>query len=535
MFHLPIPIEGTSGEPVGVVKRTSNGAVYNVIKYSLNLVEGSLPEIAPELEHYSVVTNESQTKVFAYMAPKKTVHERDMSVKLFSCNPILTEPTNDSIGTIPERGWSEASVQQSVEIGRFSGETTQEFRRENRPDDPIEIKEALEGTLITFFWNDEIEKWDICTRNGVGGNYSYIRPTYIGDKPKTFRDMVMDVFNIKFAGEALVPTEKMTDLNDVPYLKDLSKNYCYSCILQHPENHIVYSISRPALVLVSIYETSSMPPLIDCDSPIRYNDCVRELQNPHTQMHEYLMDDINEEYSHIWKNGFRAFSYSPSIVESCKTFDEFLRSKREVFDEYENSGDLPISPHELEQSAVTTVSGVTYDAVSYYYPPAWILTNTRTGQRCELANPFYESAKNLRNMQPNLRYLYHTIRKEDALGDYLTAFPQYFLIFDRLEQEYNQFVTEVHSAYVKFYIMKQRDQRIAKKYFVHAARIHHNVYMAPGQEPAQRCKITRQIVHEYFDQLSVSKLFYLLTHGDEDEEIVIEREEGEQVVAEESF
>ena len=116
MFHLPIPIEGTSGEPVSVAKRTSNGAVYNVIKYSLNLVEGSLPEIAPELEHYSVVTNESQTRVFAYMAPKKTVHERDMSVKLFSCNPNANN-NGVHIGPIPERGTS-------VGIGRFSEETT---------------------------------------------------------------------------------------------------------------------------------------------------------------------------------------------------------------------------------------------------------------------------------------------------------------------------------------------------------------------------------------------------------------------------
>lgn len=479
MFYLPTPIEGTSGEPASVINRTSNGVTYNIIKYSLNLVEGTEPVLEPELEPYSVVTNESHTKVFAYMAPKKTVHERDMAVKLFGCNNV----NNNEIAL---------------------------------PNDIIEVKESVEGTLITFFWNDEIEKWDICTRNGVGCNYSFIRPTHIGDKPKTFREMVMDVFNIKIAECAFYPPAKMNDLNDVEYLNDLSKTHCYSCILQHPENHIVYSIGRPALMLVAIYETSSMPPLVDYDSPIRYNDCVRELQNPLTQMHEYLADGMNEEYSCIWKNGFRAFHYSHSTVESCKTFDEFLQSKREIFDEYENTCDdlhRLIAPHELEQS--TTTIGVSCSA-SYYYPPAWILTNTRTGHRCELANPFYESAKTLRNMQPNMRYLYHTIRKDDAMCEYLTAFPQYFLIFDKLEQEYNQFVTEVHNAYVKFYIMKQRDQHIAKKYFVHAARIHHNIYMASSLESHHtRCKITRQIVCEYFDQFSVSKLFYLLTHGDD--------------------
>jgi hypothetical protein len=52
--------------------------------------------------------------------------------------------------------------------------------------------------------------------------------------------------------------------------------------------------------------------------------------------------------------------------------------------------------------------------------------------------------------------------------------------------------------------MKQREQSIEKKYFVHAARIHHNIYME------SRRKITRQVVTEYFDEIVATKMYYFM-------------------------
>ena len=73
-----------------------------------------------------------------------------------------------------------------------------EFKSNYQEGDVVEVKESIEGTMITFFWNDEINEWDICTRNGVGGDYSFMRPTNKDDKaPKTFREMVLDAFRTK--------------------------------------------------------------------------------------------------------------------------------------------------------------------------------------------------------------------------------------------------------------------------------------------------------------------------------------------------
>ena len=113
MFHLPIPINRNSGEPLDVIKRVSRGYEYNILKYNLASHNGD------KNTEYALITNSDKTKVFAYMAPPQTI---DYSEFCDSC----------------------------------------------QTDDRIEIKYSIEGTMITFFWNDDTEEWDICTRNISG-------------------------------------------------------------------------------------------------------------------------------------------------------------------------------------------------------------------------------------------------------------------------------------------------------------------------------------------------------------------------------
>jgi hypothetical protein len=500
MFHLPIPIEGNSGEPVSIQKRKSHGYEYTIMKYEYGVSEG-------QTEPYTVVTNAEQTKVFAYMAPRETTTFNDLKM---------------------------ADYQEG---------------------DVVEVKESIEGTMITFFWNDETDEWNICTRNGIGGEYSFMRPTNKGDEaPSTFREMVVDTFRIAIpfstpygsqSGNTPIPfstpygrqsgntplmvdrvvrPEDVHDLNDVPILDALSKTHCYTCILQHPANHIVYRGAPfcSFLKLVAIYETGAMPPLVPHDSTVSYRDTVRELANPDYPevAKSYLDESKEEEDDLIWKVGYNVFCRTRTTSEFIKTFDEFLSFKKEVFDNYVDT--MVINDGKVRSSDI----GEHED--SPYYPPAWILTNNRTGQRCEVKNPFYEMAKNLRNMNPNMRYQYLHLRKTNQLGDYLLAFPRYKMYFGNLENEYEQFVTEVHSAYVKFYIKKERDQHIPKQYFVHAARVHHNLYLK--QDPAlPRRKVTRDTIYFYFNGFSATKMFYFLTRTEEGEQ---EPNEDEEEVSE---
>ena len=465
MFYLPTPIDGCSGEPVSVQKRHSRGYEYTILKYEcLIATEDTTPEV--HLEPYTVITNADQTKVFAYMAPRETI------------------------------GFSE-------------------FKSNYQEGDVVEVKESIEGTMITFFWNDEINEWDICTRNGVGGDYSFMRPTNKDDKaPKTFREMVLDAFRTKLLNRMV------HDLNDVT-LDSLSKTHCYTCILQTHSNHIVYNVVPlySFLKLVAIYETGAMPPLVPYDSNVSYKDCVRELANPDYPeiKKSYLPKSDGDD--EIWQHGHSIFYRSNTKSEFVQTSDELLTIKKEVLENYVDKMIVNKSP--------IYVNNIRNQDSVYYYPPAWILTNNRTGQRCEIKNPFYELAKWLRNMHPNMRYQYLYLRKNNLVGDYLRAFPRYRMDFAKLEKEYDDFVTEVHSAYVKFYIKKEREH-IPKHHFVHAARIHHNVYLK--QDPAlPRRKVTRQTVHEYFSEVLPAKMFYLLTR--KDQETLVEESEVSELDA----
>jgi hypothetical protein len=260
------------------------------------------------------------------------------------------------------------------------------------------------------------------------------------------------------------------------------------------------------LKLVAIYETGAMPPLVPHDSDVTYRDCVRELANPYYPeiAKQYLLDSKEDEDDKILKIGYRVFCRPRTTSEFVKTFDDLLTLKKEVFETYVET--MIINGDKIRASDI----GEHED--SLYYPPAWILTNSRTGQRCEVKNPFYEAAKHLRNMQPNARYQYLDLRSRYIVDDYLLAFPRYKTDVAYLEKEYEQFVTEVHSAYVKFYMKKERDGKIPKQYFVHAAGIHHNVYLT---QQIPRRKVTRETVNEYFDAFSPSKMFYLLTRTEE--------------------
>ena len=99
--------------------------------------------------------------------------------------------------------------------------------------------EIIEGTMINMFWDPNSECWEIATKKGIGGNYSFFRNQYLNevDEPaqKTFRQMFLDAF---------VP------LNNLSF----DKSYSYTFVLQHPCNHIVLMVDAPALYFVHSYK-----------------------------------------------------------------------------------------------------------------------------------------------------------------------------------------------------------------------------------------------------------------------------------------
>lgn len=106
------------------------------------------------------------------------------------------------------------------------------------------INEIVEGTMINLFWDSDEGCWDICTKRGIGGNYSYFRNE--NKENKTFRTMFL---------EALSESEatKTTVLSDIDF-STFDKSCCYTFVLQHPSNHIVISVPNPRLYLVGAFK-----------------------------------------------------------------------------------------------------------------------------------------------------------------------------------------------------------------------------------------------------------------------------------------
>ena len=126
-------------------------------------------------------------------------------------------------------------------------------RIENQSD--INTTELIEGTMLSLFWDDRINSWELASKGAIGANYWFYRTEYPGiegEKQKTFRRMFLDVFGAS-------PTEDINDLvsiNELPKGEEGSR-ICYNFVLQHPENHIVLNIQNPRLYLVSAYRILS--------------------------------------------------------------------------------------------------------------------------------------------------------------------------------------------------------------------------------------------------------------------------------------
>jgi len=312
--------------------------------------------------------------------------------------------------------------------------------------DNIYVNETIEGTMINLFYDYRIHKWEISTKSAIGGNYFYYRNQYDLDDDKTkkqtsFYRMFLDALRL---GEN-------QELNDFTYLENLPKNYSYSFVLQHPDNHIVLSVNAPTLHLVGIYEITDKNHIVSV-SPLVY-----------------------EEWD-IFKN-------IQGVIDFPKRF---------AFTSYT----------EMEDTYCSIQQSFNYVGLTFL--------NLKTGERTTMANPTYEEMKTLRGNNPNLQYQYLCLRRINKVKDFLYYFPQYRSVFFKFYEDFNNFVSNVHLSYLTYYVQKQEVQ-ISKKYFPHIYRIHHNVFL-PSLQTEEPLIIRRKVVKEYFDEMEPRELIYHLNY-----------------------
>jgi hypothetical protein len=110
-----------------------------------------------------------------------------------------------------------------------------EFETQFNAEDCI-AQEYMEGTMINLFYDEENCEWEIATRSSIGGKMTFYTAGKV-ENSNIFRNMFLEASS-----------------NASLEFDDLSKDYCYSFVLQHPNNRIVTPFNEIKLYLVSVFK-----------------------------------------------------------------------------------------------------------------------------------------------------------------------------------------------------------------------------------------------------------------------------------------
>jgi hypothetical protein len=364
------------------------------------------------------------------------------------------------------------------------------------------ISPLIEGTMISLFYDFRIQRWEISTRTSIGGNYWFTRTQYTSpfeESQKTFREMFFDVIGTD-------------DLEH--YFSMYNKDYCYNFILQHPNNHIVLQIEYPQLFIVSIYDVrNTSPARNEEDKCIKVN--MIHPQQPFIVEHMLKYNNIYFANPYFpLEFGKKSTERSAYVAETKNTMN-FKGDTEPMTDETTHLRDSPERsegerPKEFAGNlCANDLYGEMRDQfynilkkTSEMYPMGIMITCINTGKQTAILNENYEFIKNIRGNNPNLQYHFFQLRKNNKINEFLNYFPKYKKAFHQFSKQYQDFVTTTHQHYFNYYVKKEREQLIEKKFFIHVAKIHNEIYIQTKNV------VKRSTVLEYFDKMSPSQLLY---------------------------
>lgn len=340
----------------------------------------------------------------------------------------------------------------------------------------IIANQKMEGTMINLFYDYRIGTWEIATKNGVGGNYFYLRNNYdepiikgkLGKtnnqgKQSTFRDMFLDACCV----------ERNTPLNAIEFLQHLPKEYCYSLVLQHPENHLVFEIEDPQLYVVAVYRINS-------------------------EDNEAEFIELNNVYHWECMEFLKKYLFKFPFLESGE--ENGLKYQMKI----NNMEDFNNIKNKMDKYPILG---------NNYFPMGVMFTNVLTGDRSYIMNPLYELLKEIRGNHPNLQYQFFSLYRSNKVKEFLNCFPMYEELFCQFYSQIIKFVKEIHNAYVSYYINKQgKYVQISKNIFKHIYKLHHEFYLNSLNSPKKQI-ITQHIVCDYFNSMEPKEMLYHITNA----------------------
>jgi hypothetical protein len=224
-----------------------------------------------------------------------------------------------------------------------------------------------------------------------------------------------------------------------------SPDYCYSFVLQHPENRIVVPFKVSKIVLTNIYKCEGLT--------------VKEID-----FKDVSIKWIKDEERH-------KINYPKNI--------------RDVV------GLTTINT--IEEVTNIVSSGVDYIVVGA------VIYNRSKGVRYKVRNPNYETVRHLKGNNPKIQYHYYTLRKLGQVGQYLKFYPEDKETFSKLRTQVHNWSYVLWKNYMSCYVNKE--QRL--KSYPYEFRTHmfnlHALYI--NKLRANNESVTKRIVINYTNEL----------------------------------
>lgn len=379
-----------------------------------NLVNGTITE-TNILKLNNVECRTSNTQKYSVICYLKDFLCVDYVPTYGLCRSVVLNSANNVVGFAPPK-----SISSEIFIKMYP-----------EKNDNLIAQEFIEGTMINAFWDPTIGlsgSWEISTRNTIGATSSFFK----GANKKTFRDMFLEA-------------AKESNLS----LERLNKDFCYSFVLQHPDNRIVVPFKTPVLYLVALYNI--------------------QIVDGNILVHSHLMDNVKQ------------FDWGQANIKFPQTY------------QWETYSEL------IEKYASMNTS---YDVLGV------VVYNNQTGERMKIRNPVYEQVRNLRGNQPKLQYQYLSLRKEGRVSDFLKFYPENKKEFSLFRDQIHLFTNTLFSNYISCYIKKERPLiEFSEQYRTHMFNIH-KIYTDELRE--KKLFVNNTVVIKYVNNLHPSLLMYCL-------------------------
>ena len=315
----------------------------------------------------------------------------------------------------------------------------------------VVAEEFLEGTMINIFWDELLGVWEVATRNTVGAN-TYFFKNSNKDMNKTFRFMFV---------EACIENNVNFSL--------LNKKYCYSFILQHPENRIVVPFLKTELYLVAVYQINGNKDKKEVTIKSLHLDTI--INNNGLIINNDLTTHLGINYTTI--------KFPKKIDTNNTSYTELIKLYASMNMPYNNQG--------------------------------IVIYNKLTGERTKIRNPVYEEVKQLRGNQPKLQYQYLALRNKGKVSEFLKYYPENKKDFSNFRDQVHLFTNNLFSNYISCFIKKEKPlNQFPEQFRTHMFHLHKK-YLNDLKDI--KGFITNTVVKKYVNELHPALLMYSLNYS----------------------